>query len=552
VTRIRRKPGTTAIREKPRRARLEPLEESPVGPGFGTRVLKLVQKGAYASALPLLRRALEAPPPVDELAFALARAHFHLGDVHAAVQGLRRLARSPNAEVRRRARGKIAVYIPGDPHAGNAQILKDRRRWALLESKVEPPRHTAKAPRRDPGRKIRVGYVSAFFPARNWMKPIWPLLAAHDRQSFEIHLFLDRGQPDPRQGFVHNPADRVHALDGLTNEAAGRLVAATRVDILVDLNGYSYPSRLGLFMRKAAPVQVGMFNHYATSGVGGFDYLVADHTVLPAGQPTFCSEKVLRVTGSYLAFTVAYRVPKVAPPPCNGSSWFTFGCLAPQYKINEGVIATFAAILRAAPRARLILKNTCMADAANRAEVRGRFLRHGISREQLVCEGPAEHFAFLRAYDRIDVALDAFPYGGGTTTMEALWQGVPVLAFLGDRWAARISASLLRAAGLGEWVCPSRESFVRRAVATAQSPEVHARLSSLRPVLRDKIRTSPASDVQNLCRQLETHYRAVTGSPARRGSSVQAGSLEPLTEAGARGPGNPGTGRTGVNRPSPL
>jgi len=180
------------------------------------------------------------------------------------------------------------------------------------------------------------------------------------------------------------------------------------------------------------------------------------------------------------------------------------------------VTATFARILRAVPGARLLLKNICMENAENRAAVRARFLRHGISGNQLVCEGPAEHFAFLKTYDRIDVALDTFPYNGGTTTMEALWQGVPVLTFPGGRWVSRISSSLLQAAGLGEWICSSRRSFLRRAIALARSPDTAARLSLLRAGLRDRLLASPACDVRGLCRQLEGHYRAMAVRLLRR------------------------------------
>lgn len=484
-----------------------------------TRAIELVRSGAYAAALPLLRRVMAGPNPGSELRLSLARSHFQLGDIDTALRELRRAAQSPDPNVRRAVLGKIAVYLPCAPEASNAQILIARRKWARLEAKVESPSIPKPALSRAPRQKLRIGYVSAFFAFRNWMKLVWGTLDAHDRRAFEIHLFLDRGLPDRRHGYVPRKSDRIHVIDNLSNEAAAKRVAAARIDILVDLNAYSYPSRLGLFIRKPAPVQISWFNTNSTTGIDAFDYAIADKATLPAREERFYTERILRVRDSYLAFSVSYRVPKVVTPPCARTGRTTFGCLAPQYKLTNEVIATYAHILRAAPSARLLLKNTCMAHASNRAEISARFLGHGISENQLLCEGPAEHFAFLRTYDRIDVALDTFPYSGGNTTMEALWQGVPVLTFSGDRWVSRTSSSLLRAAGLGEWVRPSRQSFIRRAIALAQSPDVAGQLSKLRATLREKLLASPACDVRGMCRQLEDHYRAVASPLPKRSKS---------------------------------
>jgi predicted O-linked N-acetylglucosamine transferase (SPINDLY family) len=478
----------------------------------GARAIDLVRKRDSAAAQPLLRRAMRLPGAGPELPFALALSHFQLGDVTAAVRVLKRLAESSNPRVRRAALGKIAIFIPGDPRADNKQILEARRRWARVEARTELRRVPTSPRRRKRGRKLRVGYVSAFFDCRNWMKPVWRTLAAHDRRFFEIHLFVERGMPSRTQGYRQDRRDRVHLLDNLSNEAAAKRVSAARIDVLVDLNAYSFPWRFGLFCRRPAPVQVGWFNTYSTSGFGAFDYAVADRTALPVAERRFCSEEIAYVDGSYLAFAVPYRVPRVVMRSAR-SGRFTFGCLAPQYKITGNVVHSFAAILRGVPGARLILKNTCLAKAANRAAIRDRFLRLGVSRDQLLLEGPADHFAFLKTYGRIDIALDTFPYSGGVTTMEALWQGVPVLTQVGDRWASRTSSSILKAAGLDEWICRSARSLVRRAITLAGSRGARQNLAAVRASLREKLRLSAACDVGGLCRQLEDHYRSMAFAP---------------------------------------
>ena len=128
---------------------------------------------------------------------------------------------------------------------------------------------------------------------------------------------------------------------------------------------------------------------------------------------------------------------------------------------------------------RLILKNVVLGKPAAREFVRNLFNRFGVPADRIDLDGPAEHFAFLERYRDVDVALDTFPYNGGTTTMEALWQGVPVLTFPGDRWAARISASLLVEAGLSEFVAPDLEGYIALAVSLAGDPGTPARLEGL-------------------------------------------------------------------------
>jgi protein O-GlcNAc transferase len=475
-----------------------------------SRALGLFSRGDLAEARPLLKRAMAGSQRRDQLRYSLASAHFHLGDVDRAIEELALLGRSPEASVRELALRTMAVYIPGDPKADNARILEVRRRWARLASQFR--RRRRRMPRRP---RLRIGYVCAFLDCRNWMKPVWPVLTAHDRSAFEVHLFVDRGLPSRTHGFVPNRMDRVHRLDGLSNREAAACVVRAKIDVLVDLNAFSFTARLGLFLRRPAPVQIGWFNTYATSGARAYDIAISDRVALPPAEKKFCVERIAYVDGSYLAFCVPYRVPRPGPLPCRRARRFTFGCLAPQYKVTAPVVRALASILRGAPRSRLILRNTRLGSPGNRAEIGRRFRRLGVRRDQLILEGPAPHFAFLRTYRRIDVALDTFPYSGGVTTMEALWQGVPVLTVAGDRWASRTSGSLLRSAGMGDWVCGSAPVLVRRAVALARSGREWDRLAEMRARLRRRLLSSAACDCARLCRQLEGHYQAAAEAARR-------------------------------------
>jgi protein O-GlcNAc transferase len=209
------------------------------------------------------------------------------------------------------------------------------------------------------------------------------------------------------------------------------------------------------------------------------------------------------VPGSYLTFEVTYPVPPVADPPCLANGAMTFGCLAPQYKINNEVIGAWCRILQQVPNSSLILKNGALASPGARQFVHGLFEQHEISPGRVRLGGPSSHYQFLETYGEIDIALDTFPYNGGTTTTEAIWQGVPVVAFYGDRWASRTSASILRSAALGELVGHGLEDYMSLAISLAKSPE---RLLDLRRNMRSRLRDSPVCDTQNFARNMERLY----------------------------------------------
>jgi predicted O-linked N-acetylglucosamine transferase (SPINDLY family) len=265
--------------------------------------------------------------------------------------------------------------------------------------------------------------------------------------------------------------------------------------------------RLPLFALRPAPIAIGWFNMYATTGMSGFDYLIGDKQVIPAEEDRFYSEIVLRVPGSYLTFEVNYPVPPVTSPPCLQKGAITFGSLASQYKITNEVVASWSRILEQSPNSSLIVKNAHLASPLSRRFVHSLFAKHGIGPEQVFLEGPEEHYEFLKAYGRIDIVLDTFPYNGGTSTTEAVWQGVPVISFHGDRWASRTSASILRAGGLEEFVARDREGYITSAVRWGTSPDSWQRLTELRSTMRSKLSASPVCDTFRFARAMEHIYK---------------------------------------------
>ena len=169
-------------------------------------------------------------------------------------------------------------------------------------------------------------------------------------------------------------------------------------------------------------------------------------------------------------------------------------------QITNQVIEAFSEILRRVPESSLILKNSALASTRARDFVQGLFEQYEVSASRVRLEGPSDHYRFLQTYSEIDIALDTFPYNGGTTTTEAIWQGVPVATFHGDRWASRTSASILRAAGLSELVGETVEDSWHSQSAW-QNPQTIS--CDLRRNMRSRLLASPVCDTPSFARNME-------------------------------------------------
>ena len=179
------------------------------------------------------------------------------------------------------------------------------------------------------------------------------------------------------------------------------------------------------------------------------------------------------------------------------------------------MIASWSRILELTPNSSLLLKNKHLASPTTQHFIYSLFKKNGVASERVTFEGPEEHFEFLKAYERIDIALDPFPYNGGTTTTEAIWQGVPVIAFDGDRWASRTSASILRAGGLQEFVARDLEGYITLAARWGGLADNRDRLLKLRREMRSSLSASAACDTRGFTLEMERIYATCWSNQCR-------------------------------------
>ena len=378
-------------------------------------------------------------------------------------------------------------------------VLREHRAWAAIHAPACP------APPR-PGRALRrIGYVSPDFRQHPVGTFIEPVVREHDRATFEIHLFSNVGRPDAATRCFQAMADCWHDIRSLSDEEAAKLVRLQEIDILVDLTGHASENRLLLFARRPAPVQVTYCGYPNTTGMEAIQYRLTDEWADPPGlTERLHTEKLIRLPHGFLCYVPAASAPEVGPLPARTAGHVTFGSFNALPKVRPATVAAWAEVLSRVPGSRLMLKATGLTDPEPRGRILELFARHGIEefRLELAAAVPS-HARHLGLYNRIDIALDTFPYHGTTTTCEALWMGVPVVVLAGSTHVSRVGVSLLGRIGLDYLAADSKAGYIDRAVALASDLE---RLASLRAGLRGRMTGSPLTDAAGFTRDLEDAY----------------------------------------------
>jgi predicted O-linked N-acetylglucosamine transferase (SPINDLY family) len=339
-------------------------------------------------------------------------------------------------------------------------------------------------------RRLRIGYVSGdlcFHPVGYFLASV---LSAHDKASFEIFCYSNSATNDAMTDRLRDASDRWTSITGLSDIDASALIKTDDIDILIDLSGHTARNRLPLFALRPAPVQAGWLGYFGTTGLAAMDYILMDATSLPPGEERWYSETVLRLP--YARF--CYDGPSVevsAQPPCIDKGYVTFGSFNNIAKIGPGVVALWADVLQATPGSRLVLKWKSFADESCKKRLSDAFTGMGVETSRLEFRGASAHQDMLAEYSDIDIALDPFPFGGGLTSCEALWMGVPVIPLPGEMPASRQTLAFLQILGLNDLVTSSPADYIARATSLAADPQ---RLSELRQSLRASMAASPLCD----------------------------------------------------------
>ncbi|MGO8749538.1 MAG: tetratricopeptide repeat protein [Thermoguttaceae bacterium] len=459
-------------------------------------------QGKPDEALACCRRALELKPDFAEAHNNLGVAFKDQGNLDDALACFRRaLELKPDYAAADSNLLYTQVFCPGcDP----LTLYEEHRRWNRQHAEplgkfIEPHPNDC-----SPQRRLRIGYLSPDFRRHPVGRFLLPLLESHDRGSFEIFCYASVRIPDTMTDRCRAHADVWRDVLGLPDEQVAHAIRQDQIDILVDLTMHMANNRLLVFARKPAPIQVTYLAYCGTTGLSTIDYRLSDPYLDPPGgdERIYC-EQTVRLPQTYWCYRPPLEAPPVNALPALEAGHVSFGSLNNFCKVTSPVLAAWGRLLQAVRGSRLLLHAF---SGSHRDRVRVFLDEQGISAERVVFVDFLPTAEYLGVYQRIDVALDPFPYGGGTTTCDALWMGVPVVSLAGPTAVGRGGVSILSNLGLPELVAQDPEQYVRIAAKLAYDL---SRLSALRASLRDRMQASPLMDAPRFARNVEAAYRTM-------------------------------------------
>ena len=446
------------------------------------------------------RKAIELNPQYAEPEINLGNVLKDRGELDGAIAAYRRaIALRPDMSV---LHSNLLLTLHYHPDHSPADVAREHRQWAERHA---VPLAAAQRPHENdprPERRLRVAYVSPDFREHPVARFILPLLENHDRKRFEVFAYHDIARQDEVTRLVRKHVDQWRDIADLTDEQAADRIRSDGIDILVDLTAHSGRNRLLVFARKPAPVQVTYLAYCSTTGVDAIDYRLTDRFLdSPEDDTSHYCERSIRLPDCYWCYSrpplPADRLPscerRPGPP--------TFGCLNNFAKVTDPTLELWMQLLGRVPEARLLLYAR---SGQHRERVRRFMLRADVAESRVEFVGRQPFEEYLASWRAIDVALDPIPFGGGTTTCDALWMGTPVVTLAGRTAVSRGGSSILGNIGLGELVCRHEEQYLDLAASLIRDGD---RLAALRRELRSRLEGSVVMDSARFTRGVEAAFR---------------------------------------------
>lgn len=439
-----------------------------------------------------LRHALTLAPERATTWNSLGISYYELGDLPAALSCYRKAIEVDPACLHAQTNLLFGLSISPDCSA-QAYLAEARRYETLLRSRVTPMPATA-VPTAPDTATLRIGFVSGdlkHHPVGFFMEG---LLEHLDKSKVELVAYVTQPQEDELTLRLKSHFKVWRQVHDVSAHDAAQRIRNDDVHVLVDLAGHTGDSRLEIFAWQPAPVQMSWLGFFASTGVPGMGWLLADPIAVPEGTESQFTEQIARLPSTRLCFTPPRSAPEVSGLPALRKGHVTFGSFQPLVKLHDGVFALWARVLQAVPGSMLRLQNRALSQKGYQDQLLSRLEQIGIRADQVQLCAPTAHAAYLQAHAEVDIILDSFPFNGGTTTCDALWMGVPTLTLQGNTMASRQGQAILSSSGLADWVADTPDAFV--ALASRKAADLPA-LSALRAQMRDRLVQTPMFDAQS-------------------------------------------------------
>ena len=463
--------------------------------------LMLAGQSRTDDAVVALKHALEGMPDHLEALTLLSRLLRDQGFASEALAAVRRaIDKAPGAWGNRSFELLLMIFTDGIPADG---IYRRHVEFGADLERDVPARFDTWRDAADRTRRLRVGYLSSDLYLHPVPFFLMPVLEQHDRSQVEVFCYSYGETEDFITERMRTLSDHWRPAHDMTDVQLADAIHADGIDVLVDLVGHTAQPRLGVFCQRPAPAQVSWIGYLNTTGLTRMDFRLSDRRTdpLPIAQPVH-TERLVHMPVSQWCYRPMVDEPLGPDAPFERNGHITFGSFNAALKVSPAMSRRWGELLARVPGSRLIVAN--VNSERKRAAIREDIASLGVAFDRVEFLARVPLNKYLASYNAVDISLDAFPYGGGTTTFDSLWMGVPVVATVGERSVSRSAASILEELGLADWIAPSIDDFVELAVARAADTRA---LASLRQTLRERLRASPLTDMPRFVRDLEAAYR---------------------------------------------
>ena len=493
----------------------------------------LCEQGRLREAIAAARRSIELKPDYPLAYNNLGKALHDQGDWRAAADAYRSaLHINPKSSA---IRSNLILALHFDPASNTQAIAEAMEGW---NRHIGDPLKASFRPHlneRNPARRLSLGYVSPDFFDHAVGRNLVPLLTHQNRDAFEVFCYSGVLRPDGFTDQFRGWSHHWRQIAGIPDDTLAETIRRDGIDILVDLSQHIAGNRLPLFARRPAPVQVSFVGYPGSTGLEAIEYRISDRWLEPPGHmqrtehggagfqpasdPASCDlhpASGLYLLDSFWCYDPCGLEVPINELPAQSHGHVTFGSLCNFTKTNEFILRLWARVLRQLPGSRLILLAGFGDHRQRTVEL---FAREGVAGNRLEFLARCPRREYLELYHQLDIVLDPFPYGGHTTSLDALWMGVPVVSLAGQRAVSRAGLSILRNLGLPELVASSEDEYIE--ISTRLANDL-ARLTELRHTLRSRMEQSVLMDGPHFARQIEAAFRSMWQQWSASASSPSA------------------------------
>ena len=313
-------------------------------------------------------------------------------------------------------------------------------------------------------KKIKVGFVSGDFRQHPVGYFLLDMLKYLKNKNLELTAYSNSSKKDNVTLKLKSYFTNWHEITKQNDREIINQIRKDGTHILFDLSGHTAKNKLSIFINKPAPIQASWAGYNGSTGIPEIDYFIGDPIVTPSSEDIYYTEKIFPLPNIWVSFTPPDFEVKLSKPPIIENKYITFGCFNNLSKINNKVIALWSKILKAIPKSKIFLKTQELNNLYKKEMIISNFKKNDINIESIILEGSSPRKEFLSSYNKIDIALDSFPYSGNATSFEAIWMGVPVLTKRGSSFISHSTESINHNSGMSDWIANDEEEYVTKAI----------------------------------------------------------------------------------------